>query len=119
MNQDEMLNEEIGRRIRAVRKKHKLSQEEMADILGIRSTPHYQKIEYGKSKVTLSQLKILNEKFTASPNYIVLGQVENEQEYVYDFLSRSSDEKIKIFIEIARHALGGQQCDFEIQIKEK
>ena len=119
MSQDEMLNKEIGQRIRAVRKMNKISQENKAFILGIRSTTQYQNIEYGKTKVTFSQLQILNEKFGASPNYILLGVVESEKEYIYDFLSRPAEEKIKIFIEIARHTFGGQHCDFEIQFKDK
>ena len=114
-----MMNKEIGQRIRAVRNKHRLSQEEMADILGIRSTTHYQNIEYGKSKVTISHLQILYETFEASPNYILFGEVENGQEYLYDFQSRSNEEKVKMFVEIAKQAFGGPQYDFDVCIKKK
>lgn len=119
MNQEEMLNKEIGRRIYAIRKMHKLSQEKMAAELDIGSTQHYQKIEYGTSKVTTSQILKLYDKFGATPDFIILGKVSNEKEYVYDFLTRPTEERIKIFIEITRHAFGGQQCEFEIQLKEK
>ena len=93
---------EIGQRIRAVRKENQLSQEKMAEILGIHSTTHYQNIEYGKSKVTTNQLQILYDKFNASPNYILLGKVEGKQEYVYDFVRLPADEKIKIYLEITK-----------------
>ena len=89
---------EIGQRIRAVRKENQLSQEKMAEILGIHSTTHYQNIEYGKSKVTTNQLQILYDKFNASPNYILLGKIEGKQEYVYDFVRLPADEKIKIYL---------------------
>lgn len=117
MRQDTGINKEIGNRIRAVRTKHKLSQEEMAEILRIRSTTHYQNIEYGKNQVSVQHLLILNENFGASPNYIILGEVGNEEEYLYDFFSRSSEEKVKIFTEIAKQAFSGQINDKELQIK--
>ena len=100
---------EIGQRIRAVRKENQLSQEKMAEILGIHSTTHYQNIEYGKSKVTTNQLQILYDKFNASPNYILLGKVEGKQEYVYDFVRLPADEKIKIYLYITKSAFKVQQ----------
>lgn len=119
MKQEENLYKEIGRRIYAIRKMNKLSQEKMAAELDIGSTQHYQKIEYGTSRVTMAQILKLYDKFGATPNFIILGKISNEQEYVYDFLTRSNEEKIKIFIDIARNAFGVQQCDFEINFKEK
>lgn len=119
MKQEENLYKEIGRRIYAIRKMNKLSQEKMAAELDIGSTQHYQKIEYGTSRVTMAQILKLYDKFGATPNFIILGKISNEQEYVYDFLTRPNEEKIKIFIDIARNAFGVQQCDFEINFKEK
>lgn len=119
MNQEVMMNKEIGQRIRAVRKRHGLSQEKMAEILGIHSTTHYQNIEYGKSKVTINHLQIIYEKFGATPNYILLGEVANEEEYVCDFQCQSSEQKIKVFVEIAKQAFGGSQYDFDVYLKKK
>lgn len=119
MNQEVVMNREIGQRIRAVKKKHGLSQEKMAEVLGIHSTTHYQNIEYGKSKVTIYHLQIIFEKFGATPNYILLGEVANEQEYVYDFLCQTSEHKIKVFVEIAKQAFGGPQYDFDVYLKKK
>ena len=109
---------EIGQRIRAVRKENPLSQEKMAEILGIHSTTHYQNIEYGKSKVTTNQLQILYDKFNASPNYILLGKVEGKQEYVYDFVRLPADEKIKIYLEITKSAFKVQQ-EYDINVRKK
>lgn len=119
MNQEVMMNKEIGQRIRAVRKKHGLSQEKMAEILGIHSTTHYQNIEYGKSKVTINHLQIMYEKFGATPNYILLGEVVNEDEYVYDFQCQSNEQKVKVFVEIAKQAFGGPQYDYDVYLKKK
>lgn len=110
---------ETGKRIRIVREKHQLSQEKMAEILGIHSTTHYQNIEYGKSHVTALQLQILYQEFGASPNYILLGIVENKEEYIYDFLSRPAEERIKIYMEITKSTFGVQKCDFEIKLKNE
>ena len=109
---------EIGQRIRAVRKENQLSQEKMAEILGIHSTTHYQNIEYGKSKVTTNQLQILYDKFNASPNYILLGKVEGKQEYVYDFVRLPADEKIKIYLKITKSAFKVQQ-EYDINVRKK
>lgn len=109
---------EIGQRIRAVRKENQLSQEKMAEILGIHSTTHYQNIEYGKSKVTTNQLQILYDKFNASPNYILLGKVEGKQEYVYDFVRLPADEKIKIYLGITKSAFKVQQ-EYDINVRKK
>lgn len=109
---------EIGQRIRAVRKENQLSQEKMAEILGIHSTTHYQNIEYGKSKVTTNQLQILYDKFNASPNYILLGKVEGKQEYVYDFVRLPADENIKIYLEITKSAFKVQQ-EYDINVRKK
>ena len=95
---------EIGQRIRAVRKENQLSQEKMAEILGIHSTTHYQNIEYGKSKVTT--------------NHILLGKVEGKQEYVYDFVRLPADEKIKIYLEITKSAFKVQQ-EYDINVRKK
>lgn len=99
---------EIGERVRSVRERHNLSQEEMAEILGIRSRTHYQSIEYGKTQVMEKHLLILNEHFGVSPDFILLGKVENSEEKVYDFISQSPDEKIKTLIEILTYVCGGQ-----------
>lgn len=106
---------EIGGRIRAVRERHHLSQEEMAEILGIRSRTHYQSIEYGRTQVMEKHLLILNEHFGVSPDFILLGKVENNEEHIYDFISQSPDDKIKILIEILTHVCGGQH-DFHEKI---
>ena len=98
---------EIGQRIRAVRKENQLSQEKMAEILGIHSTTHYQNIE-----------QILYDKFNASPNYILLGKVEGKQEYVYDFVRLPADEKIKIYLEITKSAFKVQQ-EYDINVRKK
>lgn len=119
MNQKTLIKtqKEIGGRVRAVRERHHLSQEEMAEILGIRSRTHYQSIEYGRSQVMEKHLLILNEHFGVSPDYILLGRVENGEEHVYDFISQSPDEKIKTLIEILTYVCGGQNSAHEKILK--
>ena len=61
MNQTTLIKtqKEIGGRVRAVRERHHLSQEEMAEILGIRSRAHYQSIEYGRTQIMEKKMIIL------------------------------------------------------------
>ena len=73
MNQTTLIKtqKEIGGRVRAVRERHHLSQEEMAEILGIRSRAHYQSIEYGRTQIMEKHLLILNEYFRMGGDFYV------------------------------------------------
>ena len=119
MNQTTLIKtqKEIGGRVRAVRERHHLSQEEMAEILGIRSRAHYQSIEYGRTQIMERQLLILNEYFGVSPDFILLGEIRNNEENVYDFISQSPDEKIKTLIEILTYVCGGEHDSHEKILK--
>lgn len=119
MNQSTLIKTQkaIGGRIRAVRERHHLSQEEMAEILGIRSRTHYQSIEYGRTQVMEKHLLIMHEYFGVSPDFILLGKVENHEENIYDFISQSPDEKIKTLIEILTYVCGGEHDSHEKILK--
>lgn len=109
---------EIGTRIRGIRIRHNISQEKMAEILGIHSTTHYQNIEYGKNKPSYSHLAILYEKFEATPNYIILGKKENKMEYQYDFFSLPWKEQLEIYLEITNTTFKNARFEGSNHIKK-
>lgn len=64
-------------RIRKLRKQHKLTQKEMAEIMGC--TPnHYQKIEYGKVNIPTTTLAFFADYFNVSADYL-LGRTDDRE----------------------------------------
>ena len=65
----------LAERIRKLRKQRKLTQKEMAEIMGC--TPnHYQKIEYGKVNISVTMLAFLADYFQVSTDFL-LGRTDN------------------------------------------
>ena len=67
----------LAERIRKLRKQRKLTQKEMAEIMGC--TPnHYQKIEYGKVNIPTTTLAFFADYFNVSTDYL-LGRTDDAQ----------------------------------------
>ena len=67
------LNESIGKRIVALRKKRSLTQAQLAELLGI-SIKHCSSVERGVSSFSLELLIELCKIFDVSLDYLVLGK---------------------------------------------
>lgn len=61
----------IGRRLRECRKSYGLTQEDVADMLGI-SLNHYGNIERGISKLTIKNILLVYEKLNLDPTYLLM-----------------------------------------------
>lgn len=66
---------EIGERIRIQRRRMGLTQEKVAEILGI-SVTYYGEIERGNRKISVERVITLCEKLDMEPNYLLLGEKE-------------------------------------------
>ncbi|UQD52341.1 XRE family transcriptional regulator [Bacillus methanolicus] len=62
-------------RLRELRKKHKLTQKDVAEILGI-SESAYGYYEQGRNEPSITTIKLLAKKYNVSPAYI-LGETDN------------------------------------------
>ena len=62
----------FGERLKALRKGRKLSQEKVADELGV-STIHYKHIENGQVGCSIDLLLILSEKYDVTTDYLLTG----------------------------------------------
>ena len=91
---------QIGARIRAVRKANNLTQEQMAEKMGISSTPHYQNIESGRNNVGFKHLKCLKTEFGVSSDFILFGEVKDDNEFVFDVESLPPEQQIDILMRI-------------------
>lgn len=85
---------QIGARVRAVRKANNLTQEQMAERLGMNSTPHYQNIESGRNSLGYKYLRCLKKDFGASSDFILFGEVKNSNDFIFDFEMLSVNEQV-------------------------
>lgn len=100
------IKKEIGCRIRAIREANKLTQEKMADVLDIGSTSHYQNIENGRFFPSYKYYERLKEKFNVSADYILFGEVRNEDDFIFKFELLSPENKQKCFNKLVSYMCG-------------
>ena len=74
-DKDQEYQKNMGKRLRKIRKENALSQDDVADALGI-CTKQYQRYEYGDSAISCEKLSILEESFHFDVRYIVTGKRE-------------------------------------------
>ncbi len=67
----------IGKRIKQLRKEHKMSQEQLAEIIDV-SVPHMSNIENGKTKFSLPVLIHLANALGVMPDVLLFEQVNTE-----------------------------------------
>ena len=80
---------DIGARIAEVRRSHKITQEALADMLGV-SPKHISHVENATSCLSLKNLILFCTAFHCSLDYIIFGKQNNEA------LSRLPDGIVKI-----------------------
>ena len=79
----------IGTRIAEIRRQHKVTQEALADMLGV-SPKHISHVENATSCLSLKNLIRFCNTFNCSMDYIIFGKQNNEA------LSKLPDEIVKI-----------------------
>ncbi len=67
----------IGKRIKQLRKEHKMSQEQLAEIIDV-SVPHMSNIENGKTKFSLPVLIHLANALGVMPDVLLFEQVNTQ-----------------------------------------
>ncbi len=91
----------VGKKLKDIRRKNDLTQEEMANILKM-DTSYYGKIERGKNSLTLERVNLLCNKFDIDLNYLVLDNVENTGA-IDEVLKRCPEEHREDVRSILRH----------------
>ena len=96
---------EIGQRIRKIRKAHGLSQEELAEKIGI-STTHMSHIETGNTKLSLPVLVSIASVLEVQTNDLLFEQVNasrsNALNEITGSLDNCSSQELKIIQDIVR-----------------
>ena len=84
----------IGERIKHIRNELKITQKEIASIVGV-ERPNFSKIENNKQNLTPGQLKALCEYFNVSADYILDIHIEHKKtvsDYDYKNFLRVIDQ---------------------------
>ena len=96
---------QIGKRIAALRKRRKMTQEQLAKILQV-SVKHCSSVERGHSCFSLEKLIILSDIFDVSLDYLI-GNSENTGErsvpqFVIDMFCRATPDKREKLVELRK-----------------
>lgn len=98
---------EIGQRIRKLRKTQGLSQEQLAEQIGI-STTHMSHIETGNTKFGLPVLVNFTAALHTTADELLFGTSENQKQFaiddIRDVLDSCSPKQAKIISEIIKNA---------------
>lgn len=103
----------LGKRISDIRRSHKITQEKLADMLGV-SPKHISHTECGTSSLSLKNLIEFCKLFDCSLDYLVFGKTSNSildklPEEIINLLSHGTEEEIdrlirylQIYIELSQ-----------------
>ena len=97
-----MIIEEIGNRLKDIRKENGYTQEEFSEIMGI-SLNFYGKIERGQSRLSIEKLIFLHNRFNVDINYLLTGNKSKSLDY-NSVLADCPKEKIFDFEQLIRYA---------------
>ncbi len=84
---------EIADRIRKVRLERGMTQQELADAIGLKSRSSINKIEMNTYEPGLEQIKRIARALNCDPDYLVFGQEDDVDEEIKRLMSRLSAEK--------------------------
>lgn len=93
----------IGSRIRLRREALKMSQDELARLLGYKSRSSINKIELDQRNLTQSKIKAIAEALNTTPSYIMGWEEEKERKYIpsYSGIMPITTQRIPLLGEIA------------------
>lgn len=89
-------NVEIGIRLRAIRMNLGKSQSDFAEVLDI-SDDHYRKVESGSSGLTIEKVKVLYEKLSIDPTYLLIGRRMEDFDLEKYLVNCSKEQRDKLF----------------------
>ena len=106
---------EVGRRIAAVRRQKHMTQQQVADAVGI-STPYYSQIENGNKTASGYVLARIIEALETTGDYILFGRFPDVDDSLKQLFDRSKDEElaaIRRFLDSCSQKLDAAEMDRE------
>lgn len=95
-----MVNNEIAKRLRAIRKENGYTQAKFAEILDI-SYDGYKKIEKGDTRISIDKLVLIEERFNISAEYIIFGNKPKFDDVWKDVNCLPEHDKFRMMMRLA------------------
>lgn len=115
MKKDDVLNAALGKRIKEIRQKRNLSQESLAEMIGVCNGTHLLNIERGLYGLSLPRLVQVCKALNVSADYMLFGTSANDAETAFHTaIEQLNGTQKDCFIEIIRtycKACGVQMTD--------
>ena len=70
---------DLSKRIRFLRVRKGMTQEQLANAMGLKNRDSISKIELGKQDISTQQISLLADIFDVSISYLLFGQVDKEE----------------------------------------
>lgn len=70
---------DLSKRIRFLRVRRGMTQEQLASAMGLKNRDSISKIELGKQDISTQQISLLADIFDVSISYLLFGQVDKEE----------------------------------------
>lgn len=70
---------DLSKRIRFLRVRKGMTQEQLASAMGLKNRDSISKIELGKQDISTQQISLLADIFDVSISYLLFGQVDKEE----------------------------------------
>lgn len=95
----------LGKRIKEARLKNKLTQEDLAEMVGV-SSVYISHIEVASSKPSLETLVKICNSLNTTPDYLLFNSLYVSKEYINDefanLLDNCSPKDLKLILELAK-----------------
>ena len=111
-------NKAVGKRIRQIRESNKLTQEEMAEILGVNpnAVRAYERGEYGISKDVMARIR---QHFHVSIDYLLFGDSTDAEKLFFLLENASENDKMKALAHLMFYFIEGKKRIFTQDINWK
>ena len=112
MSHANKLNSDVGTRIKEIRLKRKMTQEDFAEKAGICSGQQVSNIERGVRGVSLEKLRDICRVLEIDSDYLLFGITpDNAETELSKYLSQMNEEQLKYVIETVK--LYAKSCGIE------
>ena len=101
MSKEDSLKERMqsAYRMRQIRENSGLTQEQMAEILGI-SSSGYKKVESGENSISISSLRCLHKEMNVSADHVLFGETKSIDGAWEEILNCSETDKLFLMLRL-------------------
>ena len=102
MDDDKKKDIELGLRLCEIREGMHYTQSQFAETLGI-EVSQYRRIEKGISRITIDKVRILQDVYQITPDFLILGKNDQIEDMEHIFVNSSKEEKGKFIAYILEY----------------